>query len=273
MSRWLTVVGLVAIFVLQPGVALAHNPVEPGSDLFGMVRFDQKLDGQVPLDLPFRDEIGRTVKLRNLLSDKPVILVVSYFECTTLCPLVRTGLVDALRSLKFNAGEDFDALLFSIDPKESVETAKRVKQETVAEYGRAGSEIGWHFLTGAHDDIDKLADAIGFRYAYDGEHQEYAHPSGVVLLTPQGKIARYFFGIEYDPKDLRLGLVEASHNQIGTPIDRLLLLCYHYDPTAGKYSLLIMNVMRAAALLTVVLMGIFILWMWRREAQRTAVPN
>jgi protein SCO1/2 len=158
----------------------------------------------------------------------------------------------------------------SIDPQEKATVAQQVKQESINEYGRSESALGWHFLRGNHEAIDQLADAIGFRYAYDGEQDEYAHPSGIVLVTPAGDISRYFFGIEYAPTDVRLGLVEASLNQIGSPIDKLLLLCYHYDPTAGTYSLMIMNVLRLAAALMVGVMGLVIFFFWRRDAYRAA---
>jgi protein SCO1/2 len=268
MNKWLAILGIAIFFVIQPRSALAHDAVPHGTDVPGLVRFDQQLDEQVPLGLAFRDENNQPVELGQYVGDKPVILALSYFECETLCPLVRHGLVEALQPLTFVAGDEFDVVLVSIDPNESAANAKRVKQETVEEYGRVGSASGWHFLTGDHEAIDQLADAIGFRYAYDGNQDEYAHPSGVVVLTPQGHIARYFFGIEYAPQDLRFGLVEASQNKIGTPIDQLLLLCYHYDPTAGSYSLLIMNVLRMAGVLTVALMALLIWMMRRKESQR-----
>jgi protein SCO1/2 len=264
---------LIALLVMPPRVAQAHDGVPHGTDIFSLVRFDQHLDAKIPAGLEFRDENDRPVALQNYLTGKPVILALSYFECSTLCPLVRQGLVESLRPLAFTVGEQFDVVLVSIDPAENAATAQSVKQETVNEYGRAGSDKGWHFLRGNHDSIDKLADAIGFRYAYDSEHDEYAHPSGIVLLTPEGHIARYFFGIEYASNDVRLGLVEASQNQIGTAIDQLLLLCYHYDPSTGKYSLLIMNVVRLAGALTVVLMGGLIFFLRRKEVGRGSEPE
>jgi protein SCO1/2 len=256
------------VFALQPGDAQAHDPVHHSAEALDLVGFDQRLDGEVPVDLAFRDENSRPVNLGHYLQGKPVILALSYFDCTSLCPLVRQGLVESLQPLAFTAGDEFDVVLVSIDPKETPAIASAVKAETIAQYDRPGSEAGWHFLTGDHDSIDRLAEAIGFRYAYDGERDEYAHASGIVLLTPAGKIARYFFGIEYAAKDVRLGLVEASQNQIGTPVDQLLLLCYHYDPVVGKYSLLIMNVLRMAALFTIAGLGMLLFVMRRHESNQ-----
>jgi protein SCO1/2 len=265
---------LILVFVVSiyPGVVRAHDAVPHGQSALDLVGFDQRLGEEVPLELTFRDETDQAVELGDYLGDKPLILALSYFECQSLCPLVRQALVEGLRPLTFVAGDEFEVLLVSVDPDESAATALAVKQETVKSYGRTGSEDGWHFLRGDHDAIDQLADAIGFRYAYDGEQDEYAHASGVVLLTPQGEIARYFFGIEYAPNDLRLGLVEASQNRIGTAIDQLLLLCYHYDPVAGKYNLLIMNVLRIAGVLTVVLLGTMILLLGRKWPDKPSAP-
>ena len=261
---------LLAALLVAPSVAEAHDAVPHNSGIMDLVKFDQRLDEELPVELTLRDESGKAVELGQYFNGKPVILALSYFECATLCPLVRHGLVEALRPLAFTAGDEFQVLLVSIDPDESTANAMAVKQTTLEEYGRANSEAGWHFLTSDHATIDQLADAIGFRYAYDGEQDEYAHPSGVVLLTPGGTISRYFFGIEYSPQDLRLGLVEASQNRIGGAIDQLLLLCYHYDPTLGKYNLLIMNVVRMAGVLMVAVLGGLIFVMWRKEATRTA---
>lgn len=265
-----TVAWLAALLLFSPGMAYAHDAVQHSGEVFDLVGFDQRLDNQVPLQLVFRDQDNRMVKLGDLVQDKPVVLALSYFECETLCPLVRQGLVDSLQPLTFDVGEQFDVILVSIDPDETPADAAAAKQATLADYDRAQSAQGWHFLTGEHDAIDELADAVGFRYAYDGEKEEYAHASGLVLLTPAGTIARYFFGIEYATRDLRFGLVEASQNKIGTPIDQLLLLCYHYEPGVGKYSLLIMNVLRLAAILTVSLLAMLILVMRRKESNQVA---
>ncbi len=258
--KWALLV-LMALLWMKPVGVRAHDAMPHGAEVTTLVGFDQRLGAQVPHDLVLRDEQGQRVRVGDLLGSKPVILALAYFECETLCPLVRHGLVEAVRPLAFAAGDEFDVIMVSIDPAETAEVALRAKTETVAQYGRGAR--GWHFLTGEHAAVDTLADAIGFRFAYDAARDEYAHPSGVVLLTPEGKIARYFFGIEFDPQDLRLGLVETAQERIGTPIDRLLLLCYHYDPVMGKYSLAIMKLLRGAGVLTVALMALMI-WRLRR---------
>jgi protein SCO1/2 len=257
---------LGALLVLTPQSVLAHEAVPHSSAAKEQVGFDQRLNKQVPLELVFRDEQGQSVTLDDYLGDKPVILALAYFDCDALCPLVRTGLVESLKPLAFSAGDEFEVVMVSIDPGETADIAMTVKQETVAAYGRSGSAAGWHFLTGEHEAIDALAERVGFRFAYDGELDEYAHASGVILLTPQGRVARYFFGIEYASQDLRLGLIEASQNRIGSVIDQLLLLCYHYDPSTGKYSLMIMNILRGAGVLTVGLIGGLIFVLRRKES-------
>lgn len=265
---YLLLIALCISFVVPSGMAQAHDIVHHSSAVNNLVGFDQRLNEEVPGELRFLDESGKSVTLGSYFAQRPVILALSYFECETLCPLVRHGLVEALRPLTFGAGDQFDVVLVSIDPDETPMTAQLVKQETVANYDRVGSEDGWHFLTGDHDTIDRLAEAIGFRYAYDVERDEYAHASGVVVITPEGRIARYFYGIEYDSQDLRLGVVEASQNRIGSAIDQLLLLCFHYDPTVGKYNFLIMNVVRAAGVITVAAIGLAIFMLSRKDPQK-----
>jgi protein SCO1/2 len=188
-----------------------------------------------------------------------------------LCSLVRNGLFESLKKLDFIVGEEFDLVVVSIDPRETPEIAEMKRQASLVEYERTRSGAGWHFLVGQEAAIRSLADAIGFRYAYDPTLDQYAHPSGIVILTPEGKVARYFYGIDYPARDLRLGLVEAANNQIGTPIDQLLLLCYHYDPVSGKYSLLIMNIIRLAGLLTIAALGGFVYLLFKRYPNGTAV--
>jgi protein SCO1 len=269
LPRYIVLLLIVSLALISPGHAFAHDAMPHNSAVLELVGFDQRLDAEVPLDLVFRDEKNEPVSLRYYLQDKPVVLALTYFECENLCPMVRHGLVESLRPLAFTVGQEFDVVVVSIDPDETSAIAATVKQETVAEYDRPGSEAGWHFLTGDHESIDQLADAIGFRFAYDGEIDEYAHPSGLVLLTPAGKIARYFFGIEYPAQELRLSLVDASQNQIGTAVDRLLLLCYQYDPTTGKYTLLIMTIVRTVSAITVVVIGMFLFIAWRKESHQT----
>ena len=229
------------------------------------VEFDQKLDSQIPLDLSFSDERGVPVQLRQYLGGKPIILNFVYYKCRDLCPLLLDGIVRALRAIRFDVGDEFEVLTVSIDPSDTAALAAAQKQDFIRRYGRAGSERGWHFLTGEEAVIRKLAEAVGFHYSFDAKTGEFAHATGIVLLTPGGKASRYFYGIEFSPRDLRLGLVEAAEGKIGTPIDQLLLFCYHYDPVTGKYGPFVTNLVRMAGLITVITLGGFILWMLRRE--------
>lgn len=257
---------LLAGWSLLYGVApaAAHGP-----DVLHHVGFDQRLNEQVPLDLVFYDETGRAVRLGDYFSNKPVILVLGYYECPNLCSLVNEGLADSLRSISFNPGKDFEVVSVSIDPGETPQVASQKKVSYLQRYGRAGAEQGWHLLTGEEEQIKQLADAVGFRYVYDPNIDQYAHASGITVLTPQGRIARYFYGITYPATDLRFGLIEASANKIGSVVDQVLLLCYQYDALAGTYSVVIMNVIKLAGLFTVLVLGAFVAVMLRRERRRS----
>jgi protein SCO1 len=260
-------IGLMALAILQANRAAAHDETPVGSlDILDYLGFEQRLNEQLPLDLTFRNEAGQVTPLSTYFDQRPVILAMGYYECPNLCSLVRVGLLEAVQSLQFDAGVEYEVVLISIDPAETPEVAARVKEETLEAYGRSGAEAGWHFLTGEHDNIDLVADAIGFHYAYDGVREQYAHASGIVVLTPTGKVARYFFGLEYEPRDLRLGLIEAANNRIGNVIDQVLLFCFHYDPTLGQYTLAIMTIMRIAGTLTVLIIAGAIWWMLRQES-------
>jgi protein SCO1/2 len=229
------------------------------------VGIDQRLNEPVPLDLAFRDETGKTVQLGDYFGEKPVLLTLVYYECPVLCTMVLNGVVRTLRPLSFSAGEEFELVTVSISPTETPAQAAKKKGLHVSHYDRAGAEDAWHFLTGDETSIRKLTEAVGFRYTYDEETGLYAHASGMILLTPEGKLSRYFYGIEYSARDLRLALIEASENRIGSPVDRVLLYCYQYDPTTGRYGLVIMRVIRVAGLATILLLGGFILLSIRRE--------
>lgn len=229
------------------------------------VGFDQRLNEQVPLDVVFRDEEGRSVRLEQYFGAKPVILALAYYRCQRLCPLVLDGLLSSIRALSFDVGNQFNVVTVSFDPRDTPDLATAKKATYIQRYGRRGAADGWHFLTGEETSIERLARAVGFRYAYDAEKDQYAHATGIIVLTPEGRIARYFYGIEYSPRDLRLGLVEASANKIGSPVDQLLLFCYQYDPATGKYEVIIMNVLRLAGVGTVLALGGFILVMLRRD--------
>ena len=226
--------------------------------------FDQRLNQQVPLNLTFRDESGREVRLQQYFGTKPVILSLVYYQCPMLCSQVVNGMTQVFSDLKFNVGRDFQVVTVSFDPHDTPDEAAAEKQLTIKRYGRPGAAAGWHFLTGEESSIRPLADAVGFHYAWDPQLHQFAHAAGIVLLTPQGRVAQYYFGIEYPPRDVRLGLVEASHNQIGSVVDQVLLYCYHYDPAKGKYGAVAFTAMRNGGLLTMVLLGGFIALTWRK---------
>ena len=237
------------------------------------VDLEQKLGAQVPMDLEFRDEAGRTVSLKEYFGRRPVILSLVYFSCQDLCPLVLDGLVRSLRPLSFNIGDQFDVITLSFDSRDTPALAAAKKSDSVKQYSRPAAEDGWHFLTGDENAIRRLTEAVGFRYNYEGDKDRFGHATGIILLTPGGKIARYFYGIEFSPRDLRLGLIEASANQIGSPIDQLLLFCYHYDPTTGKYSLLVTNIIRLGGVATVLALATFIVVMLRRDRKLNVQPK
>jgi protein SCO1 len=221
------------------------------------VRIEQKLDQQLPLDLVFRDETGQQVKLGQYFGKKPVVLALVYYDCPMLCTQILNGMVTSFRVLPFQIGNEFDVVTVSFDPRETnvLATAKKkVYVNYLPERIRSGANNGWHFLTGDQPSIAHLADAVGFRYHYDEATKQFAHASGIMLTTPQGKLSRYFYGVEYPARDLRLGLIESSENRIGSPVDQLLLYCYHYDPATGKYGAAVMKVMRIAGIIT--LLGI-----------------
>ncbi|HVO52610.1 MAG TPA: SCO family protein [Thermoanaerobaculia bacterium] len=245
--------------------AEAALPAPPVKD----IGFDQKLGGAVPLDLAFRDEAGKTVHLRDYFGKKPVVLSLVYFDCPMLCGMTTDGLVRSLRALRLSVGTDFDVLSVSFDPRETSELASAKKGPVMRQYGRAGGAEGWHFLTGDKESVDALTSAVGFRYVWDADQKQFAHATGILVLTPQGRIARYFFGIEYPAKDLRLGLVEASEERIGTVVDQLLLLCYHYDPKAGRYTAAVTKTVRIAGLATLAIVAGLVLTLLRREKRGT----
>jgi protein SCO1/2 len=234
-------------------------------ELLRDVGLDQKLGSSIPLDLTFRDEHGHPVALSQFFGKRPVILTLVYYQCPMLCTEVLNGLLSSAKSLPLEIGKDFSIVTLSIDPSERPVLAE-VKHELYSGlYGRPGAPQGWHFLTGDEANIKALAQAVGFRYAYDSSSRQFAHPSGIMVLTPAGKLARYFYGVAYPSRDLRLGLVEASQEKIGSPIDQILLYCYHYDPATGKYGLLISRVIQAAAALTMLSLGLVIAILFRRE--------
>jgi len=223
------------------------------------IGIDQRLNEQVPLDLHFRDEFGKTVRLGDYFGKKPVILSLVYFDCPMLCTMAENGLLHSLQEVKFTVGREFDILTVSFDPHDTVELAAAKKAVYVGLYGRKGAEAGWHFLTGDEAEIQQLTHAVGFRFRYDPQAKQFVHATGIMLLTPQARVARYFYGIYYPSRDLRLGLVEASANKIGSPVDEVLLFCCRYDPATGKYGVIISRIIQISGLMTILTIGALIL--------------
>jgi protein SCO1/2 len=241
----------------------APSEIAPG--LFAKVRFDQNLGATLPLDVPLRDERGRAVRLGDYFGRRPVIVNLVYYECPMLCNEVLNALLRSLNALAFDAGKEFAVVTVSIDPGETPALAARKKAAYLGRYGRPGAGDGWHFLTGDEASIRRLAGAVGFHYVYDPRSDQYAHPAGIAIATSEGKIARYFLGISYPARDLRLGLVEAAAGRIGSPMDQILLMCFHYDPRTGRYNVAIMNVIRLLGGLTLAGLGTFLVVMFRRD--------
>ncbi len=235
------------------------------------VGFDQRLGESVPLDLVFRDETGASVRLSKYFGKRPVVLSLVYFNCPMLCGMTTDGLVRSVRALRFEPGADYEILSVSFDPRETAEMASEKKRTVMAQYGRQSGPGGWHFLTGDAASVAALTKALGFRYVWDAEQKQFAHATGITVLTPQGRIAKVFFGIEYPAKDLRLALIEASEERIGNVVDQLLLLCFHYDPKAGRYTATVRNLVRGGAVITLVLVAGFVTIMLRRE--RAGAPR
>jgi protein SCO1/2 len=260
------------ILLVVAGTALAAGPERAAAQLppsLQGVGFDQKLGEQVPLDLTFRDEAGRPARLGNYFGDRPVILVLAYYRCPMLCTQVLNGLVRSLLDLPLTAGRDFEVVVVSFDPRETPELAAAKKKTYLERYGRPGAVEGWHFLTGEQEPIDRVTRAVGFRYRYDPVKDQFAHASGIMVLTPQGRISRYFYDVAYAPRDLRLGLVEASGNRIGSLADQVLLFCFHYDPVEGKYGATVMAILRFIGVLTMLAVAAF-LFLMRRQERRAA---
>jgi protein SCO1/2 len=248
----------IALTIFVGLVSLVANASELTDGALRQIRFDQKISASIPLEATFRDETGKTVRLGDYFGKKPVVLVLGYYGCPMLCTLVLNGLVETMQDLKSNVGDQFDVLDVSISPSEMPELAAAKKREYLRRYGRPGAETGWHFLTGAEPAIRQLSDAVGFRYAYDPAIKQYAHPSGFIVLTPQGKVSRYFFGVNFNAQELYDALKSASANQAGSPVRQLLLLCFHYSPITGKYGALILNGVRGIGIATFLALAVFV---------------
>jgi len=267
---WLLAAATACVFLAHPRPTAAQftDPTQNigvRPELLKEVGIDQKLNSPIPLDLMFRDERGKSVALGQYFGSKPVILALVYYNCPMLCTQVLNGLDRGLEQLPVTIGKDFYVLTVSIDPTDQPPLAEAKQAVYLGMYNRPGSAAGWHFLTGEESQIKQLAAAVGFRYAYDPDSKQYAHASGIMLLTPEGKISRYFYGVTYPARDMRLGLDEASNGKIGSPVDQVLLFCYHYDPHTGKYGLLISRVLQLGGLATVLVGGIFLIVLFRGE--------
>jgi protein SCO1/2 len=258
----------------------SSRPYEPSSttglpSALKDIGIDQKLNGQLPLDLVFLNENGEQVKLGDYFGKKPVVISLVYYECPMLCNQVLNGMISSFKVMAFAPGQEFDVVTVSFDSRETPAQAAAKKKTYVGylpEAKRAGANAGWHFLTGDDKNIHALTDAIGFRFRFDEATNQFAHASAIYVATPQGRLARYFYGIEYAPRDVRLGLIEAAENKIGSPVDQLLLYCYHYDPATGKYGAAVINLIRLGGVLTLVAVAGLFLFMRRRNARRMHSP-
>ena len=240
------------------------------------VGIEQKLGSQLPLDTELKDEDGKAVKLGNYFNTgRPVILALVYYECPMLCNQVLNGLTGSLKGMSFDAGKEFDVVAISFDARENdkPDLAKNKKASYVERYNRPGSEKGWHFLTGTQESIDKVTSSAGFSYKWDEKSNQFAHAAAVMIVTPDGKMSRYFYGIDYSPKDLKFGIMESAQDKIGNAAEQLLLYCYHYDPASGKYGLAILNVIRLGGVLTVLGMGVMGFVFWRKNKKKELLLN
>jgi protein SCO1 len=264
-----TLLAVVLLAATAWGQAMTKGIMSPPSNVrppnLQNVGIEQHLDAQVPADLAFVDDAGRAVKLGDYFGKKPLILNLVYYNCTMLCGEALSGLTGAMKMVKFNVGDEFDVVTVSFDPRETPEIAAAKKQDYLKRYGRAGAASGWHFLTGPAESINALTKAVGFQYQYDAKSSQYAHATAIMVLTPQGRISRYFYGVDYPPKDLRMGLVEASQGKIGNAVDAVLLYCYHYDPATGKYGAIVNNILQLGAGLTILILGGLLLILFRME--------
>jgi protein SCO1/2 len=272
-ARRITLRALAIVLFLSPFALSFRASAQPAGvrpPVLKDVGIDQLLNNQVPLDLEFRDENGRTVKLAEYFKDKPVVLSLVYYGCPRLCTQVLTGLLGALKGLPMTPGKEFVNLSVSFDPREKPDLAAAKKAEYLSRYQRPGAEDGWHFLTGDEASIQALTKAVGFRYVWDPVTKQYAHAGGIMILTPQGKVSRYFYGIEYAPRDLRFGVIDASAGKVGSLADQIILYCYMYDPERGTYGLVLMRLLRVFAGFTLVTLLSLFLYLRRKEKQRAA---
>jgi protein SCO1/2 len=260
----------IAAVFLAGGTLLAQ-PRPMATRVFNEVGIEQRLGEQVPLDLTFTDEQGRKVPLSTYFGSKPVILSLVYYKCTMLCPQVLEGMNATFKTINnMSIGTDFDIVSVSFNHRETPADAVERKAKYIRDYARAGADENWHFLTSDSAPVAKLAEAVGFTYLYDAKTGQYAHASGIMVLTPDGKVSRYLYGIEYQADDLRFSLIDASNGKIGSPVDKLLMLCYHYDPSTGKYGLIVTNLLRGGGILAVLILGGYMLVNFLRDRRRAA---
>ncbi|MCB0076548.1 MAG: SCO family protein [Anaerolineales bacterium] len=241
----------------------------PLPDILESATFDQNLGDTIPLDLQFTDESGNSVRLGDFVGEKPLLLTMNYYTCESLCPIMLDAVARGLKPIPYTIGKEFESVTVSINPNETAADAAEVKRKLVDLYQRDEAAEAWHFLTGSQENIDALAEAIGFNYTWDSQTEQYAHPSGVIFLTPEGVISRYIYGIEFNPRDLRLALVDTTERRVGTPVDQVLLFCYQYDPTVGSYGTIAINTMRTGGVLTILAMVGGIFWMLRSERRKS----
>jgi protein SCO1/2 len=258
----------VVLVSLASGQAMNRGIMSPPSNVrppgLKNVAIEQRLNEQIPADLVFRDETGKAVHLSDYFGKRPLVLSLVYYRCPMLCSELLIGLESTLKVLKFDVGKEFDVLTISFDHKDTPELAAAKKADVIKRYNRAGASEGWHFLTGPQESIDALTKAVGFQYDYDPKTGQFAHSTAIMLLTPEGKVAQYYYGVEFPPKDVRLGLIQASQNKIGTLADQVLLYCYHYDAATGKYGAIISRIIQLAGGLTILSIGTVLLVLFRR---------
>lgn len=268
---------VAAVAVISAEAATRSMPTEqknepPPPAILKRTGFDQNLGAQLPLDVQVRDEEGRVVPLGSFFKDRPVVFSLVYYNCPMLCNLVLNGIVDVLKQVAFEPGRDYEIVTLSFDHEETHLLAAQKKANYINEFGKPGAEAGWHFLTADEDAVKAVTDVAGFKFAWDEKANEFAHGSGIMIATPDGKLSHYFYGVLYNPRDVRLALVESSAGKIGNPVDQLMLFCYHYNPIMGGYSAAIMNLIRAGCLATIAAVGGFLLISWRRE-RKLAAPS
>lgn len=268
MSRFCRSLFIVVVLLFCLSQLVFSNEFKEQNEIFQKVKIEPQIGEKLPLHLSLKDENGNTVQLKDFFNKKPVLLTPVYYECPMLCSLILKGLIKTLRILKFVPGNEFEIVSFSFDPKETPEQAKAVKESVINQLGHKEAEQGWHFLTADEKTIAALTTAIGFESAFDPKSGEYAHAATILVITPQGVISKYFYGIEFSPKDVQFGLIQAADEKLGSAIDKLMLLCYHYDPITGKYGLAIMSLIRVGGIITVGILFIFIFQSLRKEKKQ-----